>query len=340
MPRALTTTLFIQRARQVHGDRYDYSKVDYVSRNKHVIIICKTHGGFSQNPGNHINSKSNCPKCAQDNTTLRNRASSVTYLSFTTRANKIHNGKYQYPKNCPTYKNSKSKVPIRCPKHNNDFIQSAASHLRGHGCPKCRSDLISLIRLSRTFVTQAKEKFGDYFNYDNVKYLGNATKVEIICPEHGSFRQRPDTHLNSSTGCPKHSVASSASQRRITENQFIERAEKVHSGKYSYEQLKWEDITTTKQKVQIKCPTHGFFMQIGDSHLCGSGCPRCVKHSSTIALAWLEECAVRDETYIETSQNGGERRILNYLVDGFSEELNKAYEFHGEQNDISMITAC
>lgn len=41
-----TTELFIQKAIQVHGNKYDYSKIEYINAKTKIIIICKEHGEF------------------------------------------------------------------------------------------------------------------------------------------------------------------------------------------------------------------------------------------------------------------------------------------------------
>ena len=71
MNRRLTTEEFIERARKIHGDKYDYSKVDYKGLYKSVCIIChkkdkhgKEHGEFWQAPANHLNGNK-CPKCKE-----------------------------------------------------------------------------------------------------------------------------------------------------------------------------------------------------------------------------------------------------------------------------------
>ena len=60
--RALTER-FIERARSVHGDRYDYSRFEYHSSSSKSVIVCVLHGAFPQSPSNHLNG-SGCPKCA------------------------------------------------------------------------------------------------------------------------------------------------------------------------------------------------------------------------------------------------------------------------------------
>ena len=60
----LTTEEFISLAKEVHGNKYDYSKVKYIDNNTKVCIICPEHGEFWQEPSNHINLIQGCPKCA------------------------------------------------------------------------------------------------------------------------------------------------------------------------------------------------------------------------------------------------------------------------------------
>ena len=61
--KVLTTTEFIERATKVHGDRYDYSKVDYLNRREKVEIVCKEHGSFWQTSANHLYNEQGCPAC-------------------------------------------------------------------------------------------------------------------------------------------------------------------------------------------------------------------------------------------------------------------------------------
>lgn len=56
---------FIEKAKLIHGDKYDYSKINYLNANTKVNIICKEHGEFLQTPAQHINMKHNCPKCSK-----------------------------------------------------------------------------------------------------------------------------------------------------------------------------------------------------------------------------------------------------------------------------------
>lgn len=126
MGRRLTTEEFIEKARDVHGDKYDYSEVVYKNNKEKITIICKVHGAFYQTPASHL-SRRGCCSCHADS--IR---SSLT--EFTEKSKKIHNGRYDYSR--VTYKHRHKKVTIVCKGHG-VFHQTPGSHLSGHGCPSC-----------------------------------------------------------------------------------------------------------------------------------------------------------------------------------------------------------
>ena len=124
------TENFINKAKKIHGDKYDYSKVNYVNSKTKVCIICPKHGEFWQEPRHHL-SKHGCPMCGKENS---DRKQSLTLNEFIEKSNQIHNGKYSYDK--VNYVNAETKVCIICPKHG-EFWQVPGNHIRGKGCPKC-----------------------------------------------------------------------------------------------------------------------------------------------------------------------------------------------------------
>jgi hypothetical protein len=126
MTRKLTAEIFIERAKTLHNNLYDYSHVKYINGRVPVNIICSNHGMFAPTPENHLNKKSGCPTCVG----LKKR----TTQEFVDKAGTVHNLKYDYSK--VEYKNNHTHIIIVCPKHG-DFIQVPASHLAGHGCQKC-----------------------------------------------------------------------------------------------------------------------------------------------------------------------------------------------------------
>lgn len=256
MPKKLTTKEFIERARKVHGDRYNYSKAEYNGTHTKVCIICPIHGEFWQTPHNHLAKKQGCPKCS-GNTVKKNE-------DFINDAKKIHGSKYDYSK--IVYKGNKTKICIICPKHG-EFWQTPNVHLLGHGCPKCKSENTKK-RLTRTFedfVKRAREVHGDKYTYHKSTYTFLKSKTLITCPKHGDFLQRGQDHING------HGCAKCNSFWKSTE-QFVEQARKIHGDRYDYSKVEYKNKNSN---VVIICKKHGEFEQIAQNHLKGCNCPKC-----------------------------------------------------------------
>src|SRR6056300_1090867 len=124
------TTEFINKAKEVHGDLYDYSKVDYKKAIEKVIIICKIHGEYLQQPSNHLRGNG-CTVCS---ISKRNNKSRYTSEIFIDKAKEVHGDKYNYSK--VNYVDSKTKVIIICKEHG-EFLQAPNKHLQKQGCNKC-----------------------------------------------------------------------------------------------------------------------------------------------------------------------------------------------------------
>lgn len=118
------------------------------------------------------------------------------------------------------------------------------------------------------FIVDAKKVHGDKYNYVDVDYVNNTTKVKIICPIHGEFIQTPKDHLNG-CGCR---LCSSCPISKHTTSSFVEKAKVKHGDKYDYSKVIY---VNNKERVIITCPTHGDFEQRVDAHLKGAGCLRC-----------------------------------------------------------------
>lgn len=117
---------FVDKARAVHSDKYDYSKVEYVNSKTKVCIICPEHGEFWQTPSHHLSGKG-CPRCAG--------VVKKTTPQFIEEARKAHGDKYDYSKSA--YVNKDTKLTIICPEHG-EFSMTPRNHLKGEGCPQCR----------------------------------------------------------------------------------------------------------------------------------------------------------------------------------------------------------
>ena len=208
----LTKEQFILRAREVHGWKYDYSKVEYVNSRTKVCIICPEHGEFWQTPIGHIHGGHGCQKCYGNY--------KHTTDEFIKQACKIHGDRYDYSK--AEYINNHTEVCIICKEHG-EFWQKPNSHLLGEGCRICSYK--STPRRKRksfdVFVENAINIHGNIYDYSKVEYVNNKTPVCIICHEkdkygneHGEFWQRPDNHLHGQR-CPKCANKMSTLERRV-----------------------------------------------------------------------------------------------------------------------------
>jgi len=180
-----TTEQFIIDAINIHGNKYDYSKVNYINSQTKIEIICPIHGSFLQKPNKHL-MKRGCSKCYGNN--------KKTTEDFILNAINMHGNEYDYSK--VNYINSRTKVEIVCPIHGS-FLQKANNHLLGQKCSKCYGN--NKLSVKR-FIERAIKIHGNKYDYSLSKYINYRTKIKIICPVHGEFLQVPQSHLRGS-GC-------------------------------------------------------------------------------------------------------------------------------------------
>lgn len=308
-----TLEQFINKARKIHGIKYDYSRVNYTSNNTKVIIICPEHGEFEQTPGSHTNG-SGCPQCSREATT---KAISHTKESFVEKAKEIHGDKYDYSK--VDYKNLDSRIIIICPKHG-EFIQKASQHLRGNKCRKCSIENRS--HNKNKFIERARKIHGYKYNYSKVICNNLKDKVIIICPEHGEFVQKAQHHINKrSNGCPECGLRRKS--LRLTKDQFIEKSKEVHKDKYDYSKINYISLMNN---VSILCPEHGEFLQRAGHHIGGSGCPSCPAIISSDHQEIMDYIKSISDTEIKTNDR---QAISPYELDIYLPEYNFAIEHHG-----------
>jgi len=276
----LTTEQFINKAREIHGDLYDYSLVEYKNNRTKVKIICKEHGIFEQNPRIHYNGGI-CRKCAYMNL----KYGRFSTEEFIVKAQKVHGNVYDY--SLSNYLNCKTKIKIICRKHG-IFEQRPNNHLNGQGCMKCGLESMALIasKSSEKFIKDSIEVHGDLYDYSLVNYKKCYIKVKIICKEHGTFEQKPNNHL-SGQGCSKCGAVNRINSTSKTTEEFIERAKKVHGDLYDYSLVDYKNSYT---KVKIICNEHGVFEQRPNGHLQGLICKPCsVSHRADISRKTTED---------------------------------------------------
>lgn len=166
----LTKNNFIERSNVIFGNKYDYSKVEYMNNSTPVTIICPIHGEFKKTPNHHLNGQG-CPTCAK---IARVEKKTLSNEEFIEKARKVHGEKYDYSK--VKYTGRRKLLTIICPIHG-EFKQIANNHLQGEGCPICgRNKTIESSTMPfQEFVKKAKEKYGDRYSYNDEK---NYTKTK------------------------------------------------------------------------------------------------------------------------------------------------------------------
>jgi len=191
MSKKKTKEEFITDSVKIHGDKYDYSLVEYVKNSEKVKIICSVHGEFEVRPNDHLNKKVGCNKCNNGGIgKLLN-----TKKNIIGKFNKVHKNKYDY--SLMNYLGTDIKISIICPIHG-IFQQRPHHHLTGIGCQEC-GNVKPLTNDS--FIEKASKIHDNFYDYSLVDYKNTHTKVKIICPNHGVFEQRPNHHLIG-IGCP------------------------------------------------------------------------------------------------------------------------------------------
>lgn len=318
--RKLTTEEFIAKAREVHGDKYDYSKTEYSTAKTKVCIICPKHGDFWQKPLFHLQG-CGCPKCGIEKQVSYKRSN---LQEFILKSIKSHGDKYDYSK--VEYKNNYTKVCIICPTHG-EFWQKPVSHLMGLGCIYCRIDKSKKDTLK--FIEEAQRKHDYFYNYSKTKYISAHKKVCIICPIHGEFWQEAKSHLLG-CGCPQCGNNKISEKLRLSRDEFIERANLIHNSKYDYSKVNYINGGT---KVCIICPTHGEFIQEPSSHLSGCGCPKCKSTHGELRIEnYLKQNKIEYQSQypIKLEQQMFSRN--NLKVDFYLPDYNTIIEFNGVQH--------
>ena len=157
--RETTQNEWVLKAKEIHGDKYDYSESKYIASSEKIKIIChkkdengNEHGPFYQVASSHL-SGCGCPKC--------NGGISMSAEDFIERAKKIHNNRYDYSK--VNYKNANTPVEIVCPRHGS-FLQTPYQHTIGRGCLKCKSSKLESMLIRRLDEAKIQYEYQVYFH--------------------------------------------------------------------------------------------------------------------------------------------------------------------------------
>jgi len=195
---SLTKDNIIKRFHEKHGNRYDYSLVNYISSVDKLTIICREHGQFEQVFASHVRGRG-CHECAKQH--------HHTQITMLENFKKVHGDTFDYSKT--VFKGVRKYITITCRIHG-DFEQRVYAHFQGNGCKHC-TDVSHRLNMD-SVLDSFKSVHSDSYDYSLVDYKNARTKVSIICQKHGVFKQLPRDHV-AGKGCP--SCKSSKGERRI-----------------------------------------------------------------------------------------------------------------------------
>lgn len=171
---------FIKEANNIHDNKYDYSKAEYINDKTKVCIICPEHGEFWQTPNNHLVGHG-CPKCAFDKNKDVNRNSLTDFIE---KAKKVHGDRYDYSK--VKYVNNRTKICIICQKHG-EFFQTPHQHLTGCGCPNCQQSRLEnktkliLNELNIKNIQHCDKSYFDWLDKQHLDFYLPDYNVAIEC---------------------------------------------------------------------------------------------------------------------------------------------------------------
>lgn len=322
----MTTEDFIKKAHEIHGDKYDYSKVEYINTKTKVCIICPEHGEFWMTPHNHIQRRG-CKNCGDimkskswenvDRKKLRKKLFAI----FLKNAKAKHGDRYDYSK--VEYVDSRTKVCMVCPEHG-EFWMTPRQHLQGCGCYKCAKENFSLKKKlgADGFVEKARSVHGSKYDYSKVEYVDSLTKVCIICPEHGEFWQTPSAHIHLREGCPK---CNESHLERLTRN-VLDNYNITYVSECSRDILPWLELQTLdfyipEKNIAIECQGRQHF---SDKAFSGRYKKRDFEYQ--IRNDILKEKKCRENSV-----------KLYYLVDNISYALNSGIEIYNKENTFSNL---
>lgn len=254
----------IEEIQKLVNGKYDVIKYD--GSKKPIILNCPKHGNFEIRI-DHLREKINgevCPKCEKEKNRIK------CFEDFKEKADEIHGQKYIYHKD--KFIKMSAKTTITCPIHG-DFEQLPINHIHSkQGCPKCADERKKgRYKYSKEEIVEiCKKTHGDKYIYDDIVFQGIRNKIlNIKCRKHGYFDQVAYDHIKG-FGCEKCKFE----KQLLSKEEFIEKAIKIHNGKYTYDKDKIVYVNNNV-KIPIICPIHGEFWQRPANHLLGIGCPYC-----------------------------------------------------------------
>jgi len=319
-PRRKTTQKFIEESVKKHGNRYDYSKVDYIGITHKVTIICSVHGEFSQKPGDHINGRG-CDKCGG--------TYQLTTDDFLQRMKNIpHFAERNYDFSKVVYRSANSKVVVTCPKHG-EWQAKPSMLMMGIGCRQCVARVFTTV----SFIEEANRVHKNKYDYSKCVYTGMENKVIIVCPIHGiEFHHKPQTHLVGRSGCKKCKSEVYSRISSDTQEDWLKKANKISNSRFLFDKVKYVNYKTP---VIVTCVKHNKDFKIKPvAFIQGQGCPICAESSGErrVRTYFTDKniCFVPQHSFDDCVYRN--KLKFDFAVLNQNKSVKFLVEYHGEQH--------
>lgn len=317
---------FIKKVKAKYGDLYILEKVRYVDRETPVTLTCRKHGDFSITPhillgGNYGRNPHGCPICDG----IKQFAKPLTAEYFFSKMKEFFGNRYDFSSS--VYKSKNSKVSFVCPKHGKQ-ARVAETLLKGKGCPECERE-----ERENKWLEKIREVHGDKYQYpEKPKNLSLSSKIRIICPIHGEFRQGLLEHIYQGCGCPK-CVGTRVLSRIERQKNFIKRSKERYGDRFDYSKVNYKNEGTP---VLVRCKEHDYWFEIlPDTHVRrgDGGCPLCSGSTGEMEVRkWLDEAKVEYVTQYPIENINPDLHQSCLIVDFYLPIQNMFVEYNGQQH--------
>jgi very-short-patch-repair endonuclease len=257
----------------------------------------------------------------------------LTLESFIIDCNIIHHNKYDY--SLSEYINNKTNIKIICPIHG-IFEQRGDHHKSGRGCKKCAIDsnnfydknrIYSYKRMSiEEFIRLSNIAHNNKYDYSLSVYKNAKTKIEIICPIHGSFNQLPNNHKDKKVGCPKCANDEFSNNRKLDSGVILSRLDTTN---YVFDIDDYKNVST---KIKVFCKKHETYFEQYPKHLF-NGILGCIKCNNSIGEVRISNYLTENNIFFETQKTFNGCKLDKLLrFDFYLRDYNICIEFDGEQH--------
>jgi len=262
-----TTEQFIERSKSKYGDKFSYTKTNYINAHTNITIYCNLCNiEFETSPNRHLRSIDGCCLNCQRIKIGNNKRKPIS--KFITQSKDIF-GELKYDYSLVDYKNKHTKIKLKCIECDYIFEQTPHTHLSGNnGCSICGKGKLN----TESFITKSKKiHINNEYDYSKVIYVNANKKIIIQCNRCGNdFKQTPGCHL-SGRGCKECSIKTRSINRTSNKEDFVEKANKIFTqNEYDYTNSIYIKSDTNIDIYCNKC--NEIFILTPNKHLGGRGC--------------------------------------------------------------------